>query len=374
MFKIVVFLSAVLVLATLWVSSEALALSPDDTRFKGDFRLRYQYDKTDDNASEMKDGRHRERIRLRFGLETDVNERLTVGMRLASGSDDPRSTNQSLGDFFSTEGFHLDLAYFTWKPVDWIAFKGGKFGKAFYTADDLLWDSDITFEGQVVGLDLSRTEHTSLFLNAGMFLLDELKAEGTDPHMFLLQPGLTARPGEGLEVVAAVAYYGFAHTGCVVTEYSAGSNTREGEPGAMEEPGLECDYDSVNPVLGVKRTWDTRGGATYSAGLFGDLVYNPDSEDTGYLVGFKGGHASVMGTGTWQFYYNWRRLEADAFLDIFPDSDFYGGATNASGHEFVLNIGLGKSAMLGLDYYRAEKIEGDECACNLLQVDFLAKY
>jgi hypothetical protein len=374
MLRFAVFLSVLVAVAAPWAPSEALAFSPDNIKFKGDLRLRYQYDKQYGDASEKDAARHRERIRFRVGFETEVNERLAAAVRLAGGSADPRSTNQSLGDFFSSKGFYLDEAYLIWAPADWVMLKGGKFGSAFYTADDLLWDGDITFEGQAAGFDLPRGDGLTLFFNSAMFVLDELKAEATDPYMVLAQPGVKVRPGNGLEVVAAVAYYGFAHLQDVVSQYSAGTNTRTGEPGMLAEQGLKYAYDSVNPVLGLTAVWESKGGTAYSAGIIGDMVYSMDSEDTGYLVGLKGGHASVKDLGSWQVSYNRRRLEADAFPDIFPDSDFYGGATNVVGHEFILNVGLGKGATLGVDYYRGEQTEGDPDASDLLQADLGVKF
>jgi hypothetical protein len=362
------------VLAVLSSLSDGHALSLDRTKFKGDLRLRYQYDKKKVDGHVGSDSRHRERIRLRFGFQTDVSDRLRIGIRLASGSEDPRSTNQSFGDLFATKGIHLDQAYFAWKPLGGLTVTGGKFEKALYLLDDLLWDSDITFEGQAARIDVPGPGNTSLFVNGGLFLLDELKSDGADPHMFAIQPGVRAEFGDGFEAGVFLAYYVFTHIDNADSEYGAGTNTREGEEGALSEGSLKYDYDSVNPTIGITRTWGTEDGAGYFARVVGDMVYNPDSEDTGYLVGLAAGRPTVKATGSWQFQYNWRRLETDAFLDMFPDSDFYSGATGVSGHEFILNYGIGGDFILGLDYYRADKIAGGDDTRDLLQVDMVAKF
>lgn len=363
-----------LVLTVLAGLSDSQALSRDRTKFKGDLRLRYQYDKKKVDGDAGSDSRHRERIRLRFGFQTDVTDRLGIGVRLASGSDDPRSTNQTFGDLFSTKGIHLDQAYFTWQPVGGLTVKGGKFGKALHLSDDLLWDSDITFEGQAARIDAPGPGNASLFVNAGLFLLDELKSDGADPHMFAIQPGVRAEFGGGFEAGVFLAYYGFTHIKGADFEYGAGTNTRETGKGALSESNLKYDYDSVNPAMDITRTWGSKDGAGYFTSLVGDLVYNPDSKDTGYLVGFAAGRSTVKQTGSWQFHYNWRRLEADAVLDIFPDSDFYGGATGVSGHEFIMTYGIGGDFILGLDYYRADKIASEDDIRDLLQVDLVAKF
>jgi len=46
----------------------------------------------------------------------------------------------------------------------------------------------------------------------------------------------------------------------------------------------------------------------------------------------------------------------------------------ASGHEFILDNGLVKDLVLGLDYYRAERIAGDKQPRDLLQVDVVVKF
>jgi hypothetical protein len=368
------FLLARVSACVLFIVSGVSALALDDTMIKGDLRLRYQYDKKDDDTPGVEAARHRERIRFRFGLSTEVRDGLDVGMRLASGSDDPRSTNQTLDGFFSTKGFHLDQAYFVWEPFGGLALRGGKFGKAFRMLDDLLWDSDITFEGQAMRLDLPNRESLNFSVNGGMFILDEVKSEGKDPHLFVVQPCAEVRLGGGVEAEILVAYYGFAHIQGSEPDHSAGSNTRESEPGGFTENGLEYDYDSVNPTLGVTRTWESSNGKAYSFRLLGDMVYNLDSEDAGYLVGLETGNSSVKETWSWRLHYNWRRLETDAFPDVFPDSDFYGGATNVSGHELVFNLGLGTGLILGFDYYRANLIEGGDDSRDLLQVDLVVKF
>ena len=77
----------------------------------------------------------------------------------------------------------------------------------------------------------------------------------------------------------------------------------------------------------------------------------------------------MKGKGQWQIGYCFKRLERDAWLDIFPDSDQYGGETSAKVHNVVLKYGLEKNVDLGIKYFYAEKIHGNNEPENLLQVD-----
>ena len=80
----------------------------------------------------------------------------------------------------------------------------------------------------------------------------------------------------------------------------------------------------------------------------------------------------------WQGKFNYRRLERDAWPDFLPDSDFYGGNTNAKGWEFEFVMGLHKNVTLGLDYYNAELIRfpvgTTEREQDILQLDLVLKW
>ena len=110
--------------------------------------------------------------------------------------------------------------------------------------------------------------------------------------------------------------------------------------------------------------------------LFGNYINNPDPSDNnqGYLIGLKFGDKKVKKKGQWQVKYMYRRLEKDAWLDTFPDSDFYGGKTGVKGHEVIFDYALKKNVVLGLDYYYTQNIDGAKRPENLLQVDMKLKF
>ncbi len=92
------------------VEEQAAKSSWTDTiRWKGDFRYRYE---TFD--IENRPNRDRNRIRARAALIADVTPTIEVGLGLASGGDDPVSSNQTLGGGGSTKDLRIDLAYFDW--------------------------------------------------------------------------------------------------------------------------------------------------------------------------------------------------------------------------------------------------------------------
>ena len=67
-----------------------------------------------------------------------------------------------------------------------------------------------------------------------------------------------------------------------------------------------------------------------------------------------------------------RRLEKDAWLDIFPDSDAGGGQTNIEGPEIILSYRLAEDADLVVDYYGVGTINGT--INNSIQFDLITKF
>lgn len=331
----------------------------DMITIKGDLRLRYQYEDT--TGSEK---RERGRIRYRISIDGKVADNLTAGLRLASGSADPRSTNQTFDDVFSSKPINLDRAFAKYTPAKWVELDGGKIANPFWTPSDLLWDGDINPEGAAVKLSFD-VDSVDIFVNTGFFVIDEKSSED-DVIMYAIQPGVKVGFAENAHVKLAVAYYGFSNLEGSTLNYSAGSNTGF-------DTGLMFDYNSfaISAEVGIDKVSEP---VPYIA-VFGEYVNNPDPDDdnTGYLGGLKFGAKSIKEGGQWQATYMYRRLERDAWLDVFPDSDFLGGATNAQGHEAILEVGLMKHVTMGFDYYHAEQIDGDTDQ-DLFQADLVFKF
>ena len=112
--------------------------------WRGDVRYRYESFEID-----QKDDRERNRLRARVALKATVSETVDVVVGLASGSDDPVSTNQTLGSAGTTKGLGLDQAYFSWQVNESINLKAGKIKNVWFkpVKSELLWDGDYNPEG-----------------------------------------------------------------------------------------------------------------------------------------------------------------------------------------------------------------------------------
>jgi hypothetical protein len=113
-------------------------------RFSGDMRVRGE-----DYFQHGVEDRNRARIRARFGVEGQLGEDFIGGVYLASGTlGDPTTTNETLTNYFDRKTVGIDRGYIIYNPVahKWLSLTGGKF--AFpWTRTSLTFDPDINPEG-----------------------------------------------------------------------------------------------------------------------------------------------------------------------------------------------------------------------------------
>ncbi len=352
-------------------------------KLSGDFRLRHQYER---KANELQ-SRNRGRIRYRLGIDAKIFNNLKVGAGLASGGDDPRSTNQTFDDSFDTGDIRLDYAYAEYMPTRWSSVIGGKFKRKDYlwAPTDLLWDGDINPEGGSLALFNTFDFEPELdwFINSGIWVVEELNSDNdsviqesgleddVDPFMTYVQGGLKWAD-ENLDVKAAAIYYGFNGFQGVDFPWSKDTNTKfGGSPGF-----LVYDYDSYgfSAEFGMKEPLNITFFERVA--VFGDYINNvdPEADHAGWAAGLKFGNKKIKEPGQWQCKYTYSWLQKDAWPDIFPDSDRYGGSTDVKGHEAAFSYGLMNNVTLGFDYYNTDKIVGTSQKEHLAQTDILIKF
>jgi len=113
-------------------------------RFSGDVRVRGEsYDQQ--NVPD----RNRARIRVRFGVDGQLNQDFIAGFALATGSlGDPSSTNETLTNVFDRKTIALDRGFITFNPVahPWLSLTGGKFPYPWQRTS-VTFDPDLNPEG-----------------------------------------------------------------------------------------------------------------------------------------------------------------------------------------------------------------------------------
>ncbi|MCK4538355.1 MAG: putative porin [Candidatus Krumholzibacteria bacterium] len=344
----------------------------DRVKLSGDFRQRHEL-----IQDESKDeDRTRWRIRARLVLSAVISDELSVGMRLASGSDDPVSTNQSLDGGFSTKGFGLDLVYFDYHPeaVKGLSIVGGKMKLPFLKVQktELLWDGDLNPEGLAATFNGKLNDKVSVILGSAFFYIEE-NSSSDDYYMVGAQGALKVKPAEGMHLMAGVGYYDYnidpEETYCYFDNEDSFGNTAVVDPGDADKLMYATDFNEFEFLGEFGYRKDKL--AFY---LYGNYVMNTaaDSLDTGYLVGatLKRG----KGKGNVKLAVNYREIEDDAVIGVFTDSDFRGGGTDGNGLELGFGYGLADKIDMGLSYFLNNKGIDEEVDYKRLQVDLKVKF
>jgi len=335
---------------------------------KGDFRFRNQWEAAkDDTVSRM-----RQRIRLRLNGEAAVAQGFKVGFGLTTGSNDARSTNQTLENQFETKSFMLNYAYGGYTFPKYANLIIGKFysNLGIWTPTDYMWDSDITIEG-LAGL----FDYKMFFMNTGLYVLDE---EGmvedviTDnPRMLILQPGIKMAQEGKYSLKAATAYYYFNSIKDMNFDNAEWTNSYYTLNGTKY---LTLGYNNFNLAVEAALYEKIFPYISVCFEMNQNLEVESDTANSGMAFGIAFGSEKINEKGQWQMKYLYRRLEKDAWLDFLPDNDTYGGRTDVKGSEIIIQYGLTKNVSLGLDYYLTNNISGKINSEQLLQTDIQFKF
>lgn len=336
-----------------------------NTKLKGDFRTRYQYERRDTDEK----NRHRGRIRYRLGVIANPLKDITIGAGLASGGADARSTNQTFENAFQTGDIRLDYAYAEYAYNKNLKMVMGKFPRKawLWAPSDLLWDGDVNPEGATINFTHKLAGDVSAWVNSGFWVLDEIdQTDKTDPYLAFLQSGLELK-NDVVDGKLAATYYSF--------DGVKNGADLGGTGNTMVGGNYLYDYDAISIAteLGLNTMIEE---APYRAAIFGEYIHNPDPDknNNGWIVGAKLGHKKVGKPKTWQVKYQYAKLEKDAWVDFLPDSDRWAGNTDTKGHEVVLEYAIKNNVVLGLDYYLSDHISAAENQEQLIQADVVIKF
>ena len=372
---------------------------------KGDLRYRYEWIEDPTRAgvvaglqgfNETEQSRHR--IRARFGFDAKVTDSLLVGLQIATGGDDPRSSNQTLGGTNSRKAIGFDLAYFDWKFATWGNLVGGKMKYPFVRpGQSLFYDNDVNPEGLA-----AQFNRGMWFGSAWGFLVDERNnaarssqsSSGTPPVTTTTLTNCIAEAGRtcskdvygiGAQVgaripvgastlVAAVTYSDLENAQGQRPFYNANAN---GNTLTGPFSGLAYDYDVVEGLL----EFNTNVGAL-PLQIWGNYAQNQDPDDlnTAWAAGVMLGKASNY--RTWEAGVLYQVLEKDALFAQVVDSDFGDGTTDTEGWVFRAGYAPAKNLTLNATYFLNKRfvdvpvnaVYGTETDYDRLQLDFNMKF
>ena len=329
--------AAAKVAATPAVAAPAASGWADKLSVNGDLRMRYE--NIDDESTTAE--RNRQRIRARLGVIAKPQDNLEVGLRLSTtDNNDPRSSNQTIGNGNSSKEFALDLAYFKWAALQGLSVSGGKFQNVLYRPGQqgMLWDSDWNPEG--FGLNYV---NGVFFANAIGFWL-ESDSDKSEEFTWGGQLGASLPLADDVKLTAGAGYYRFNTEGKgpfygSTTNFLGNSYDPVGNTFLYDYEEMEAFAELGFKVAGLPLS------------IYADYVQNTDADDydTGWVAGTQLGAAKAK--GSWQLSYAYQDLEADAVFAGLTDSDFAGGKTDSKGHRLQGAYALSDKWNVALTYY-----------------------
>ncbi|WP_438300988.1 putative porin [Pseudomonas sp. NMS19W] len=346
------------------------------TQFKGDVRFRQETVKND-GVPNAKD-QDRQRIRARLGAYTEINPQVDTGIRIATGSsDDARSTNQDLNNYFDKKQIWLDLGYVDYHPdaVKNLHLIAGKMNQPWVSMGDIIWDSDINPEGLAVTYKYPLSGSTELFGSAGHYTLkDNVDGEGVqfkhDLRLYAGQLGGRFALTDSLKLTLGGSIY----------SYDNDKDSACPTSGTVTAPcALAVNGNSPNETFKLYEGFGQLDIANLPVPLsiYGQYVNNKDAsndQDTGWLAGVK---TKVYGFG---IDYNYRDVQRNAVVGAFTDSDFANGYTGSRGSKLKVSYELDKNFTLGATYFMANSdytnasLKKTDSDINTLQLDAEAKF
>lgn len=410
-----------------WGDVNAVPEWLDRLKWEGDFRLRYQGDLFSEgnapetsfqavgqNVSNTLEDRHRDRVRLRLGLNANITGGVDAGIRMTTGNtSDPVSTNQTLGNTGNKYNLVLDRAFIKLSLIDDLTLWGGRIPNPFFSTD-LVWDDDVNFEGAAVSYAPGAQEpqrEFKPFITAGVFPFQEVEEKSgvaaRDKWLAAAQAGLEWIPSTRARFKLGAGYYHYKNVSGVqnltptttgqydlsapqfrqkgnslfVIDSDANNNNTQDDP----VYGLAADYRIANLTLvadfadfypvHVIGSFDwARNVGFDQAEILARTSQNIDPETDGYQARLTIGYPRITERHEWQAFVGYRYLERDAVLDAFTDSDFHLGGTNHKGFIIGGQYGIYKNTSLSVRWMSSDEISGLPLAIDVFQLDLNAKF
>ncbi|HVT34930.1 MAG TPA: putative porin, partial [Nevskiaceae bacterium] len=115
-----------------------------------------------------------------------------------------------------------------------------------------------------------------------------------------------------------------------------------------------------------------RGGGAVNN--FGEGSGAFDGGNRAYFAQVKVGDPVISYRWQWNVFFNYRRIETDAVVDAFNDSDFHLGGTNAKGYTVGGNVALGRNTSLGLRWMNSTEVTAFPYAIDTVQIDLSSRF
>jgi hypothetical protein len=365
-----------------------------DLNWKGDVRYRYQSDLTDTPGVTGEHSRDRHRGRVRLAVYPWINEELSGGVQIASGGPvqstgsnaETTSRNQTFDDTFHPDAVYLNEYFIDYHPMALCGDVNILLGKRAVAStlviqNDLVWDSDLTFEGLTLqyGKDGDGKEKDGINAIAGYYPLNEKAGNlttGAGEQDAYLVVGQLAYKGEvsDLGYQLGAGYYNYVNFDYNGIPIKSTANYLGKDFNIVEF------FGNVGGQITDTLPWQISGQYAFNTAKNSTVHNNIDnSKRKSYLVEAKIGNAKQV--GQWSLNADYVRIERDA-LTQFTDSDRNLGAqVNLKGFKVGAVYHLVQNLTLGATYFNFKTIDDkttlvDESAptTHLFMADVVVKF
>jgi hypothetical protein len=362
----------------------------------------------DDNET-----RARFRGRARLGIESDLGNSFSAGMRLVTGNTTDLVSETQTVDGTAPYQFGIDELYIRLdkrneQRFPWLSAVVGRFQNPYETPTDLIFHKDLTFTGVATtarfGFGDGSSDQSHLFLTVGGHQLQEIQFSAQDKWLAAAQLGANLRFTDSQRLRVAGAFYDYFNvTGRLnppqepgLYNFTAPQFMRYGNTvfdiDAASDPAhnlfayaSKFRLANVNVVYTMKFAGPYQLSVTvdgvknfgYNVGQIEALTGNPvlGNRDTGLQTEVAFGYPTVLTAGAWRTVLGYRYLRGDAVMDEYTDSDFhYFGGTNAKGYYVVVDYGLSNRLWTRLRYLSANEIDGPRFGVDTLQWDLSTRF
>lgn len=329
--------------------------------------------------------RGRLRYRLRFGLEARLPDDLKAAFRLASGTGEQVSTNQSYGKLSSQKSLYIDSVYLKWTPTvhenATVHLTGGRMINPLWRAysSDVVWDDDLNPEGFAEGVEyLFADAGVSVFANGLQWAADEDSNSGKNQWVFSQQLGFEARLPLESRLRLAAAYHKWSDENrSSLTQGVVQDGNRRLANGAL------ANRFGVGEITGQLSGWAGRVPASFQATLVRNLrARNNAATITGPVARDAYQFGAILGAakakGSWEAAYFKKYAQTDATAADAADSDFGDGGVNRTGHIAWVAYAPRDYLQLKVKGFATDTLDrglppGDK-AVNRLQMDLSVKF